>query len=134
MNETMNVQAIDHVTLIVRNLENSGEFFRNVLGMQQVERPEFSFDGSWFQAGTTQIHLILEHDRSTPAGPGLENKPENNRTHHVAFRVDDVPACAKKIATMNVSVVAKPALRPDGFWQMFIQDPDGHVIELCSKA
>ena len=52
------VRSLDHVTLVVRDLEQSKSFYCGVLGMDDVPRPAFSFAGKWFQAGNTQIHLI----------------------------------------------------------------------------
>src|SRR5262245_52764364 len=56
------VQGLDHVTIVVADLERSRKFYCDALGMQEVPRPGFSFLGKWFQAGKTQIHLILEHE------------------------------------------------------------------------
>ena len=54
------VKSLDHATLVVKDLDRSRRFYVDVLGMREVPRPAFSFAGSWFQAGATQIHLILE--------------------------------------------------------------------------
>lgn len=126
------VKALDHVTLVVKDLERSRAFYCDVLGMKQVERPGFSFQGSWFQAGSTQIHLILEHDDSGPAGI---NKPEHlisTRTHHFAFEVEDGHAAGRRLMELGCPIVSGPKERPDGAVQVFVTDPDGHVVELCS--
>src|SRR5579884_1789985 len=66
--DSLQVKSIDHVTLVVKELERSRRFYVDVLGMQPIPRPAFSFAGLWFQAGQTQIHLILEYAGSGPAG------------------------------------------------------------------
>lgn len=33
---------------------------------------------------------------------------------------------------LGVPIVDGPKSRPDGYIQVFVTDPDGHVIELCS--
>src|SRR4051794_29076532 len=53
------VKHIDHATFVVKELERSRRFYVEILGMREVPRPAFSFAGLWFQAGPTQIHLIL---------------------------------------------------------------------------
>ena len=88
------VRTLDHVTVVVGDLEASRTFYVDVLGMQEVPRPAFSFDGLWFQSGPTQIHLILEHDGSGPAGNLVPSEQRGARTHHFAFQVDDAHACA----------------------------------------
>ena len=65
---SIQVKSLDHVTLVVKDLERAREFYVEALGMREVPRPAFSFAGSWFQAGATQVHLILEYSGSGPAG------------------------------------------------------------------
>lgn len=126
------VQQIDHVTLVVKSLEASREFYVDWLGMTEVPRPAFDFAGAWFQAGDTLIHLILEHDRSGSAGVNDDGREKSTRGHHLAFAVDDAAAAAQELEALGATFVTKPKLRPDGAVQAFVLDPDGHVIELCS--
>src|SRR5262245_30525374 len=84
------VQCIDHVTLVVADLERSASFYVDLLGMRRTERPSFGFPGLWFQAGNTQIHLILAHDKSGPAGlPDAPPAAGPGRVFHFAFEVSD---------------------------------------------
>jgi catechol 2,3-dioxygenase-like lactoylglutathione lyase family enzyme/uncharacterized protein YunC (DUF1805 family) len=126
------VKTIDHVTLVVKDLEQSRRFYVEALGMREVPRPAFSFAGSWFQAGTTQIHLILEFAGSGPAGNLVPEQLRSSRTHHFAFEVDDAAAAIPYLHQQQVAILSGPKLRPDGFVQVFVTDPDGHVVELCS--
>jgi catechol 2,3-dioxygenase-like lactoylglutathione lyase family enzyme/uncharacterized protein YunC (DUF1805 family) len=126
------VKSIDHVTLVVKDLERSRRFYVDVLGMRAIHRPAFSFDGLWFQAGKTQIHLILEFAGSGPAGNLLPEHLRSARTHHVAFEVEDAAATLPRLKELQVPVLSGPRPRPDGYIQVFVTDPDGHVIELCS--
>jgi catechol 2,3-dioxygenase-like lactoylglutathione lyase family enzyme/uncharacterized protein YunC (DUF1805 family) len=126
------VKDIDHVTLVVKDLERSRGFYVGVLGMREVPRPAFSFAGSWFQAGRTQVHLILEYDGSGPAGNLAPEDKRHMRSQHVAFAVDHAAAAVSELAARGVTVIAGPKPRPDGYVQVFVHDPDGHVVELCS--
>jgi catechol 2,3-dioxygenase-like lactoylglutathione lyase family enzyme len=126
------VRTLDHVTLVVSNLARSREFYVGVLGMEPMDRPRFSFEGSWFRAGKTQIHLILEHNESGPAGLHVPPHLASSRTHHFAFEVEDTRAAADYLRRENVPIVSGPKERPDGAVQVFVVDPDGHVVELCS--
>jgi catechol 2,3-dioxygenase-like lactoylglutathione lyase family enzyme len=129
----LHVRTLDHVTLVVKDLERSRDFYVDILGMEQMDRPSFSFAGTWFQAGKTQIHLILEHPESGAAGvfysPSLLAM---SRTNHFAFEVDDALSAAEFLRQHNIEIVSGPKPRPDGYVQLFVTDPDGHVIELCS--
>ena len=126
------VQSIDHVTLVVKDLRKSREFYVQTLGMREVPRPAFSFAGLWFQAGKTQIHLILEFAGSGPAGNLLPAEKRSSRTQHLAFVVADATAAAARLKELGVPLLGGPKPRPDGYVQVFVTDPDGHVVELCS--
>lgn len=129
------VVAIDHITIIVRDLEASRKFYVDTLGMREVPRPAFKFPGKWFQAGNTQIHLILEHPGSDAAGfrePASGVGP--GRSGHFAFGVEDAAAAAETLKRLGVRIRGGPSQRPDGFVQIWCYDPDGHVVELFSRA
>ena len=83
----LKVLQIDHVTCVVKDLEQSRKFYADLLGMHVVPRPGFSFPGLWFQAGSTQIHLILEGPDSGPAQVFIPENCSISRTRHVAFEV-----------------------------------------------
>jgi catechol 2,3-dioxygenase-like lactoylglutathione lyase family enzyme/uncharacterized protein YunC (DUF1805 family) len=128
----LRVKTLDHVTIVVKDLERSRRFYVDVLGMREVRRPAFSFSGLWFQAGTTQIHLILEFSGSSPAGNLLPAAQRTSRSQHFAFEVDDAEAAAVWLKKCDLAIVDGPKPRPDGIMQVFVTDPDGHVVELCS--
>ena len=126
------VQTLDHITLVVKDLARSKEFYVGLLGMEEVPRPDFAFAGSWFQAGETLIHLILEFEESGPAGNRVSEDLSISRTTHFAFLVDDALAAAEILKQHAVPIVSGPKSRPDGASQVFVQDPDGYVVELAS--
>ena len=128
----IHVQSLDHVTLVVSDLERSRRFYCDVLGMREVARPAFSFAGSWFQAGATQIHTILEHEQSGPAGNAAAGRSTLTRTHHFAFVVADAHAAARRLKELGIALISEPKPRPDGAIQVFVRDPDGYVVELCT--
>lgn len=128
------VKQIDHVTLIVKDMEKSRQFYVDLLGMDEVPRPAFGFPGLWFQAGATQIHLIEEHEESGPAKIFVPEKCQISRTRHFAFEVDDAMSTAEILNELDVPIVAGPKNRPDGPIQFYINDPDGNLVELFSLA
>ena len=126
------VKFIDHVTLIVKDLEASRQFYCDLLGMEQIHRPDFSFGGSWFQAGNTQIHLILEHDDSPPAGEDMNRQKRSSRNRHFSFQIEDAQQAVAQLEAMGIPLLAGPQDRPDGAVQLFVRDPDGHVVEMST--
>lgn len=131
-NAPISVKSIDHVTLVVEDLERTAKFYVDLLGMRRVERPGFNFPGLWFQAGATQIHLILKHDGAGPAGQLGPLPSSPGRVFHFAYEVDDARAAEAILRSAGVHVRGT-GLRPDGLLQMWCYDPDGHVVELFSR-
>lgn len=125
------VQSLDHVTIVVKDLAATRRFYVDLLGMQEVPRPAFSFAGQWFRAGATFIHTILEAPGTGVAGNGRD---DNSRGHHFAFLVADCRAAAELLAAAGVPLVSPVKLRPDGAAQLFVQDPDGHLVELSTAV
>lgn len=127
------VKAIDHVTLVVADLERSAAFYVDLLGMRRVDRPAFGFPGLWFQAGNSQIHLILASEKSGP--PGLPDAPPAagaGRVFHFAFEVADFAIAVQRLKEAGIRTRGT-GLRPDGCHQVWCYDPDGHVVELFSR-
>lgn len=129
------VRSIDHVTIVVRDLERSRQFYVDTLGMREVPRPPFKFPGKWFQAGATQIHLIQEHPGSDHAGFAEPvGEVGAGRTMHYAFQVENAEQAAETLQRLGVRIRGGPSQRPDGFCQIWCYDPDGHVVELFSAV
>ncbi len=131
MQSVVQVHRIDHASFVVRDLEASRRFYVDVLGMREVARPAFSFGGAWFQAGETLVHLIEQHDQSARASGG--DSAGSTRCDHLAFLVDDARAAAEQLKAAAVPLLDDVKARPDGAFQVFVLDPDGHAIELCSE-
>lgn len=128
----MQVEQIDHLTIVVKDLEATRRFYVDWLGMTQVPRPAFDFEGLWFQAGPTLLHVILEHDRSGPAGINEDGREKTSRGPHFAFSVSDALAAQAELEQHGARFLSRAKQRPDGATQVFVFDPDGHVIELAS--
>ena len=133
MLEQISVKRIDHVTVIISDLDKTRAFYKDLLGMDEVSRPNFGFPGLWFQAGTTQIHATMESPEAGRAGWGdHQGATLESRGHHFAFEVDDAYACADLLRSKGIEILRGPQNRPDGPVQLYIADPDGHIIELYS--
>ncbi|MEM7455427.1 MAG: VOC family protein [Planctomycetota bacterium] len=142
MPSTIQFKKLDHVTLIVADLARSREFFKEVLGLFELPRPEFDFEGLWF--GTEQpspgktvraeIHLTLQGELAGEAGWGNRKVKRLSRGHHIALQVEDAHAAAQWLNSKGVQLDDGPKKRPDGPVQIFLRDPDNHVIELFSIA
>lgn len=126
------VRSFDHVTLICADLEATRKFYVELLGLEEVTRPAFPFPGMWFQVGSVQIHATKQNAEAGQAGWGDRGARIVARGHHIAFAVDDVGRVAEVAMAHSVPIASPLQTRPDGFRQIYLYDPDGHVVELVS--
>jgi catechol 2,3-dioxygenase-like lactoylglutathione lyase family enzyme len=123
---------IQHVGLVVADLDRSRRFYAEALGLEEVPRPpNFAFDGAWFRFGGTEIHLLSAAHATGGAGqPNPGAGASRGMTHHLAFEVDDLDSACARLAANDVRLEGGPMPRGDGYVQVFFRDPDGHVLEL----
>lgn len=121
----MKFLQLDHVALHVADLERSVRFYTDVLKLEPMPRPDFAFPGAWFRLGANQeLHLIGE--RTTPV-------ISHNRGNHWALMVDDMDAWEQYFQKNEIPYLPRRR-RPDGAFQIYLIDPDGHYIELCTAV
>ena len=121
----MIARRVDHVSFAVRDLARSLAFYHDVLGLELAPRPDLGIPGAWLQAGEAQVHLIEvppDFDAGTPP-PAL-----NPMAGHAAFGIDDYEETRAALERHGLQVLALGA----DAGQMWVKDPDGHVIELIS--
>lgn len=119
----MKIAELNHVALLVADVERSCEFYLHVLRLPPLPRPPFDFPGAWFRLGRTQeLHLI---------GGRIDQIVSGNRSNHFAVLTHEIDAWEKHLTSVSADFRPKKR-RPDGAWQIFVTDPDGNTIELCS--
>jgi lactoylglutathione lyase len=121
----LRVRSLNHVAIHVSDVARSVEFYSRVLRLTPMARPAFSFAGAWFSLGPGQeLHLI-----------GDEQYPSQtpHRGNHFALLIEDAPAWLAHLHACGLTQ-ARIKTRPDGALQIFLMDPDGHFVELCTAA
>lgn len=119
-----------HAGITVRNLERSRRFYSDLLGLEEIPRPDLGFPGAWYAVGACQLHLMVPPEDG-PAGepPG----PFAGRVRHLALAVRDWEEFVRRLAAEGVPL-RESAPVPGGARRVFVKDPDENVLELVEEA
>ena len=148
------VERIDHVNLIVEDMQAMIFFYRDVLGLRLTKQASIS--GKWIEnlTGFAKVEADVGYLEAragagveliryrTPEGPrptGLGD-PNTKGIRHIAFRVEDLDAV---VAAMKAAggrflsdVQQVSAAQVDYADQrkriVYCRDPEGNLLELCA--
>ena len=120
-----------HTMLRVADLERSIDFYTRLLGMQVLERRDhkknqFSQAYVGYGAGFSQmtLELVMNWAREEPYTPG-------DSFGHIAIQVSGITALCERLAAAGTPMPRPPSGQRHGNNIVaFIEDPDGHRIEL----
>lgn len=127
---------IQHVGLVVADLERSRRFYAQALGLEEVPRPaNFTFAGAWFRFGEDEIHLLVEADTTARAGaPDPGPSAACGLVAHIALEVEDLAAALARLEENGVPLIGGPMPRGDGVTQVFFRDPDAYILEFFQRT
>ena len=118
--------TIHHASLIVSDTEQSLRFYRDVLGMVPVERPDLPFPGAWLQIGEQQIHLLeLDNPDPTTGRPA-----HGGRDRHVALHCQSVEMLRQDLEQAGIAYTVSISGRK----ALFCRDRDGNALEFIERA
>lgn len=128
---------IDHIGIAVRNMTESNELFRKLLGqahykMESVESEKV--DTSFFHIGESKIELLEASDPESPIAKFIEKRGEG--IHHIAFEVDDIRAEIDRLEAEGfVPLNREPRRGADNKLVAFLhpKSANGVLVELCQS-
>src|SRR5262245_38233386 len=113
----LRVTQIDHVSVVISDIEQSRRFYRDTLGLKEIAKPRtFDFAVLWFDLGNQQLHLLRK------------DRPDTLSPRHFALRVADVAAARAYCHERGLRVDETTPI--PGADRFFIHDPDGNRIEI----
>lgn len=137
--------SLNHFSIRTVDLDACESFYCGLLGLTKGPRPPFPFPGLWLYAGDTDEYAnaavhIIGIDRNDPEGlkKYLGDRDENSlagsgAVDHVAFFVTGLADTLKKLRAAGIEGRERtvPLL---GLHQVFVDDPNGIVVELNFPA
>lgn len=123
----MMTKGTHHVSLTISDLDAAREFYGDLLGLPEIERPQMGIRGTWYQAGTVQLHLI-----ELPSGADANAQPGNGSpiANHIAFEIEDYEAAKARLENAGLEVRGLGVEAG----QLFVSDPHGNTIEFIQPG
>jgi methylmalonyl-CoA/ethylmalonyl-CoA epimerase len=129
-----NVQRINHVAVVVKDMEKALSFWRDALGMELLELREVPAEASqvaFLPLSGAEVELIRPTDESSgiakylaKRGPGM---------HHLCLEVDDIVGMLSRLESRGVRLInTEPRIAADGKRYAFIhpEATGGVLVEL----
>lgn len=141
------VNVLDHISVTVSDLERSLAFYRDLLGMKEVERHHLEGETISKMAGKPGVEMDVVR-LEAPETPGIQLdlqqyvKPKGtvftaelgDSAHaHLCLGVPDLTAAYHELKAEGVEFVSEPVGFDLGWCVVdvvFFKDPDGFVLEL----
>jgi catechol 2,3-dioxygenase-like lactoylglutathione lyase family enzyme len=141
------VGRLDHVSITVSDLDRSLGFYRDALGMREVERhrlegegisrmaakPGVVLDVVRLAAGPSDDLLVDLQRYVAPEGGAVDGDLGDVGHAHICFVVDDMAAAVADLREHGAELVSEPVgftLDSGSLHVVFVRDPDGFVVEL----
>lgn len=128
--------TLHHVAISVSDLARAKAFYGGILGLEEIPRPNFPFDGAWYRVGNREIHLIVSRDPTFRTGKGVTLED-----CHFALRVRSYREALAYLESKGLretkdepgrSMRVNPS-SVTGYPQIHILDPDRNVIEINAE-
>jgi catechol 2,3-dioxygenase-like lactoylglutathione lyase family enzyme len=130
----MPVTELNHYFVRANNLEETKDFYCDVLGLSVMPRPSFPFPGYWLGAdGKIQVHMgpagidnAELYYLGTPTGAANDHA---GVIDHIAFLASDPNGFIRRFKERGIEY--RPRSLPEfDLYQLFVKDPNGLTIEL----
>ena len=134
----MNGWTIDHVAIVVADLEATIAFYTQTLGFAQAYRETIADQGVeavGIQTGESIIELLRPLDENSPIAKFRGDAP--TKLHHLAYRVGDVTAELARLKAAGVRLIDEvPRRGAHGNTIAFLhpKSTGGVLTELCEPS
>ena len=127
--------VLDHVAIVVRDVERTVDLYVQSLGFRQIYREtvaDQNVEAVGLQAGESVIELLRPLDPASPLVKYLGDA--ESKLHHTAYRVADIAAELERLRAAGVRLIdERPRRGAHGNLIAFLhpKSTGGVLIELC---
>lgn len=130
------LKQIDHIGIVVHNIDESLKTYCDQLGFALLERvaiPEQMVEAAFLDAGNSTLELIAPTDATSGTARFLQNRGEG--THHVCFAVDDIRVALAELRQQGLRLIDETPRQGVHGLVAFVHPKATHgvMIELLQK-
>ena len=138
MSAVPNGWTIDHVAVVVADLDATIAFYTQTLGFSEVYREIVADQGVevvGLRAGDAVIELLRPLDAASPVAAFRGNAA--TKLHHTAYRVTDIVAELARLKAAGVALIderPRPGAHGNTIAFLHPRSTGGVLIELCQRS
>jgi len=131
----LNTKKIEHIGIAVKDLEETMNFYENMLGLEKMAVETVEDQGvniAFFQLGETKIELLEPLNDESPIAKFIDKRSEG--IHHMAVLVEDIEAKIEDMKEKGARFIGdKPTKGADNMKIIFVhpKTTNGVLLELC---
>jgi len=102
----MKVIKIDHIGIVVPDIEEALRVYQEVLGLELTrieERPEIGVNIAFLPAGDSEIELVQPTTKESGVASFL--KKRHGGVHHICLEVDDIEAALAELQEKGLALI-----------------------------
>jgi len=128
----MFIKGLDHISIIVSDVDENLKFYRDVLGFNIVkdfydekEKARIVF----LNMGNTMLELIAPDERPNKGEKADWENRKKGGVEHIAFLVEDMDKIYEYLKSKGIEFILGPLEFPEGKYGYFY-GPDGVLLEV----
>lgn len=130
------LKGLEHVGVVVKNLEKVQKTYIDILGMRLTEAERLpTARVAFFPIGETKIELLEPIGNEGPLARFLEHRGEG--LHHICFNVEDIDNLVGRLIKQGIHMRDKVPRRGSRESKVAFTEPDqfgGALIEFCQLS
>ncbi|OIK09548.1 glyoxalase [Bacillus sp. MUM 116] len=124
-------KKIDHVGIMVKDIDRAIKFYQEIVGMQLKDKFIHSDESmtlaflGFNDSDETELELIQGYN---------DNLPQEGKVHHFAVLVDNIEAEFERIKGLDVELIDEEITTlPNGYRYFFFHGPEGEWVEFFQR-
>ncbi|WP_421382829.1 VOC family protein [Bacillus salacetis] len=120
---------LGYIILYVENLDKTIHFYRDLLGLSIKMEAGTYIE---LETGATTLSFNTRESGRDITGLPIPDQKRKEQTFEIGLVTEDVKGVVEKLRAEGVAILLEPTEKPWGQVVAYVEDPDGHYIEICT--